>query len=433
MKCTYACGTADHLLARRQFLGSVAAGLSAGGLAAAGLGTFVRPAIAEQIAKAHKRVLVIWLSGGVSQLETWDPKPGTDTGGPTRAISTSVPGVQIADLLPHTAQQMHRLLLIRGVNTAEDDHGKGYQIMHTGRRPEPSIEYPHFGSLAARLLEPADASLPGYIHITPGGGGGLAASEAAYLGPRFGSVTLGNGAPPQNTVLPQAITETADAARNSFRGQVNDHFSRRRRTAETEAYSATYDQAAALMRKRELFDVTKEPAADQERYGNHDLGRHCLLARRLLENGVTFVKVSHSNYDTHNENFNFHIEQLGEFDRTFATLIDDLAQRGMLDSTLVVVKSEFGRTPNINHLFGRDHWSKAWSVALAGCGLHSGGVYGATNDRGTEVVDGQVNGGHLFHTYFRALGLDSRESFTINGRPLPIADPSAHAIEEVLA
>ena len=126
------------------------------------------------------------------------------------------------------------------------------------------------------------------------------------------------------------------------------------------------------MERRDVFDVTKEPARDLDRYGTHDFGRHCLLARRLLESGVTFVKVTHSNYDTHNENFDFHLEQVGEFDQSFSALLDDLAQRGRLEHTLVIVMSEFGRTPRINHLYGRDHWSAAWSVALAGAGNQAG-------------------------------------------------------------
>jgi uncharacterized protein (DUF1501 family) len=187
------------------------------------------------------------------------------------------------------------------------------------------------------------------------------------------------------------------------------------------------------MARRKLFDVTTEPPHVLDRYGRHDFGRHCLMARRLLEGGATFVKVTHSNYDTHHENFDFHIEQLGEFDRPFATLLDDLAQRGLLESTLVVVMSEFGRTPTINRNYGRDHWSKAWSVALAGCGVKGGAVVGKTNANGTAVTDRQVNGGHLFHTYLRALGFDSKKNFYIDQRPIPIADPKAAPIPEVLA
>ena len=163
-----------------------------------------------------------------------------------------------------------------------------------------------------------------------------------------------------------------DSARNDFRRRVNERFLYRRRTAVTEAYTYSYEQAIQLMAQKDVFDVSKEPAKDHDRYGKYDLGRHCLLARRLLEKGATFVQVSHSNYDTHNENFNFHIEQLGEFDRSFAALVADLADRGMLESTLIVVLSEFGRTPNINLYYGRDHWSHAWSVVVAGGKIHRG-------------------------------------------------------------
>jgi len=158
-----------------------------------------------------------------------------------------------------------------------------------------------------------------------------------------------------------------------------------------------------------------------------------LLARRLLEKGVTFVKVTHTNYDTHHENFDFHIEQLSEFDRPFSMLLDDLADRGMLQSTLVVVMSEFGRTPRINDRYGRDHWSKAWSVAMAGCGLKAGAAIGKTNANGTAVTEREVHGGHLFHTYFKALGCNPTKNFLPDGRPVPIADPKAAAISEILA
>lgn len=430
MHCAYSCRSSEHLVARRTFLGGMLAG--AGAVAGGGFAGFARPAAARQLTTAQKRVLVIYLAGGVSQLESWDPKPGTDTGGPFRAIPTSVPGTHISELLPHTAQQMHRLSIVRSVNTNENDHGKGSYIMHTGRREEPVLTYPHLGSVAAKYLAPEDAALPGYIHITPGGNG-VSASEAAFLGPRYGSVTLGNGEPPHNTKRADALTEAADLARNDLRRRMNDRFAGRRRTADTEAYSYSYEQALKLVAQRELFDVTREGEAELARYGTHDFGRHCLLARRLLEHGVTFVKVSHSNYDTHNENFDFHIEQLGEFDQPFATLVGDLADRGMLESTLIVVMSEFGRTPQINHLYGRDHWGTAWSVVLGGCGIQPGAVIGRTNDNGTAVADREVNGGHLFHTYLKAVGLDPHEEYVIGGRPIAMADPEASPIEELLA
>src|SRR5215475_3354343 len=157
--------------------------------------------------------------------------------------------------------------------------------------------------------------------------------EAAFLGPKYAPLYLGNGRPPANTAREGSISASGDLARHDLRRHANDRFANRRRTAETEAYTTTYEQALQLMERREVFDVTKEPVRDQERYGSHDFGRHCLLARRLLESGATFVQVSHSNYDTHNENFTFHLEQVGEFDQGFAALLDDLAQRGRLERT----------------------------------------------------------------------------------------------------
>jgi hypothetical protein len=427
MRCTYACGSTDHLISRRSFLGAAGAGLGI----ASGFSGMVQPAFSAELKRRERQVLLVWLAGGASQLETWDPKPGTDTGGPFRSIETSVPGVRISELLPQTAKQMHRMALVRGVNTKEDDHGKGYYFMHTGRREMPGQEYPHLGSLAARYLTSDRNPLPGYVHIQPGGGG-LSKGEAAFLGPKYGSLVLGNGHAPANTTRAGSVGEAGALGRETFRHHLNDRFALRRRTAETEAYTTTYEQALQLMERRDVFDVSKEPVRDLDRYGTHDFGRHCLLARRLLESGVTFVKVTHSNYDTHNENFDFHFEQVGEFDQAFSSLLDDLSQRGRLEHTLVIVMSEFGRTPRINHLYGRDHWSAAWSVALAGAGIKPGVVLGKTNANGTAVVDGQVHSGHLFHTYLRAVGLNPSEPFEANGREIQVADPSASAIKELL-
>jgi hypothetical protein len=427
MQPFYACNSAEHSLSRRQFLLG-----SAGSLGLLGFSGLVHPAAATHLRRAQRRVLVVWMHGGVSQLETWDPKPGTDTGGPFQSIATSVPGVRICELLPHTARHMHRLALVRGVNTAEDEHGRGAYIMHTGRRTTPGEQYPHLGAVAAKLLSPEDSPLPGYIHVTPRGEGG-SRQDAAFLGPRYSSVALPGGNPPANLLRPQDLSESADRLRNGVRERLNQRFATGRRTADTEAYTHSYEQAAQLMRRRAVFDIGREDPRDRDRYGRHDFGRHLLLGRRLLENGVTFVKVSHSNYDTHHENFDFHIEQLGEFDRPFACLIEDLVQRGLWESTLVIVMSEFGRTPRINRNMGRDHWSRAWSVALGGCGVRGGAVVGATNANGTAVTNRQVNGGHLFHTYFRALGLDPRRNHYHNGRPIAMADPQADAIREILA
>lgn len=428
MTLRYPCSSSAHGIARRQFLGTLAGGV---GAMAGGLGAFNTPAVASLLKSDQKRIVVFNMHGGLSQLESWDPKPGTETGGPFLAIPTSVPGIHVSELLPLTAQQMHHLCLIRGVNTSEDDHGKGAYLMMTGRRQTPAGEFPQIGAVAAKTLSPADSGLPGHILITPGGGGGRG-NDAAWLGPRYASVQLGNGNPPPNIVRPDGITADSDAARQEFRRRVSERFLNRRRTAVTEAFTYSFEQAEKLMVQKDIFDVSKEPASEHERYGTHDLGRHCLLARRLLENGISFVQLSHSNYDTHNENFDFHIEQLGEFDRAFSTFVADLADRGMLESTLIVVLSEFGRTPNVNLYYGRDHWSRAWSVCTAGCRMPRGAVFGATNDKGTEVVEHQVDHGNLFHTWLQAVGVDSTGNFQIDGRELPIADPSSKPIEGLL-
>jgi uncharacterized protein (DUF1501 family) len=425
--CHYACHTADHMVSRRGFLGAASTAAALGPLG------FASVSANAALARSQKRVMVIFLSGGLSQLESWDPKPNTDTGGPFKAISTSVSGTWISELLPHTARQAHRLAIVRGLNSQNDDHGIGATIMLTGRKPEAGITYPHLGAVAARLLGSDVAALPGHIQIVPKGGSGFGGADAAFLGPKYASVSLGDGKPPADLLRPKELAADSDAAREAFRRKLNDRFAKSRKSAMTDAYSESFAQAGRVVKQGEVFNIEKENPKVADRYGRHDFGRHLLLGRRLLEAGVTYVKVSHSNYDTHHENFDFHIEQLGEFDQPFAALIDDLAERGMLDSTLVVVMSEMGRTPRINHLYGRDHWSKAWSVVMAGAGIKGGALVGKTNTNGTAVTEREVYSGHLFHTYLQAVGLDSTKSFYPNERPVPIADPKTAAIKEILA
>jgi hypothetical protein len=410
-----------------------AIGAAVGGTAVVGgLGSLTKGFAADQMAAKRKKILVFNMLGGLSQLESWDPKPGTTTGGPFRAIPTSVPGIHISELLPQTAKQMHHLCIMRGVNTSEDDHGKGAYMMMTGRRETPASDYPQLGAVAARSLGDESSSLPGHIRIVPSGGGGRG-NDAAYLGPKYSSISLGNGDPPQHTVLPDQIDADSEGRRQDFRQLCDQTFLTRHRSAMTDAFLNSHDQAKQLMRKRDVFDVAKESAADHDRYGKDDFGRHCLLARRLLQNDIPFVQVTQSNYDTHNENFDFHHELVPQFDAPFAALISDLHTLGLLDETLVVVLSEFGRTPNINLYMGRDHWSRAWSVVMGGAGVVRGAAFGATNETGTEVVDGQVDHGQLFHTYLQAVGIDSTTSIAVAGRQLPLADPATEPVWDVLA
>lgn len=427
----YACGSKEHGINRRRFLQRTCSTAVAGTAVVGGLGSLTAGKAAEQLKSQDMRVVVFNMHGGLSQLESWDPKPGTRTGGPCRSIPTSVPGIHISDLLPNTAKQMHHLCLLRGVNTAEDDHGKGAYMMLTGRRQSAAADYPQIGAVSAKMLNDESKGLPGHIVVAPSGGGGRG-NESAYLGPKYSSVALSGSTPPPHTLRPDGISDQAEVRRHEMRRRINQEFLNRKRTAITDAYTHSYEQALRLMERRDVFDISKEPAADLDRYGKHDFGRQCLMARRLVENGISFVQVTHSNYDTHNDNFNFHIEQLGEFDQGFSHFVNDIAERGMLDKTLIVVLSEFGRTPNINLYYGRDHWSKAWSIVMAGGKVARGAVYGATNAEGTEVTDGQVDHGALFHTYLQAVGVDSNQSIAVDGRELPIADPAVQPVWKVL-
>jgi len=248
MKCDYACGTAEHGTSRRQFLGGLATGV--GALTLGGSASWIPVGAAEQLKKTQKRIVTFFLHGGVSQLESWDPKPNTVYGGPFRSIATSVPDVRISELLPFTAQQMHHLAIVRGINTKNSGHGPGQIQMTTGHNPM-GTELPHLGAVAAKALTPPSFSLPGHILIKGGGNGG----SAAYLGPRFAAVTLEDGKAPQYSQLPATVSGEAESRRQEFRRSADDRFAGRRRTADTDAYTLSYDQARDLMARRDVFDA----------------------------------------------------------------------------------------------------------------------------------------------------------------------------------
>ena len=326
--CPYACHSSDHDLSRRGFLASAALGA----FGVLGVGPLARVGAAGDLAKSGKRVLVIFLTGGVSQLETWDPKPGTDTGGPFRAIPTSVPGTHICELLPHTAKQMHRLALVRGINTAEDEHGERRTIMLTGRRPEPAHRVPARRRRDGRCCSAPTTSLAGTHAHHPRRRQRVRQAGRDVPRPEVRVGVARRRQAARRPAPPAGLTAAADRGREALRKKLNDRFAKSRRSAATDAYTESFDQAERVSKRADVSTSRARTAKVADRYGRHDFGRHLLLARRLLEAGVTYVKVSHSNYDTHHENFDFHIEQLGEFDRPFAALLDDLADRGMLDS-----------------------------------------------------------------------------------------------------
>ncbi|MFM7976179.1 MAG: DUF1501 domain-containing protein [Pirellula sp.] len=424
------CGSLEHAIGRRQFMGDFMTGLGA----LAGTSLFSHPLGASQIAKQNKSVVVIFLDGGISQFESWDPKKDLETGGPFKAIPTTVPGIHISELLPHTASQMHHMALIRSISTDLDDHGLARNLVRSGRMTRSATEYPEIGATIAKGLERSDFPLPGHIQTSPEGVGGRT-NNAAYLGPQYASVVVGaEKGGIVHTQLPDGMSVTVDSRRHDWRRFADGRLKSKVQSAEIDAYTQSYEQALRLMERRELFDIGKEPESVQESYTKTEFGKQLLLARRLVEQEVPFIEVKWDGWDFHHNNFEFHLSYVNHyFDGPFAFFISDLAQRGLLEKTLVVVMTEFGRTPKINAGYGRDHYPKAWSIALAGCGIKHGAVIGSTDAKGIEVTDRKVDHRHLLHTYLRAVGIDSSGEFDVAGRKVPIADPAYGPIEELLA
>jgi len=418
------CRPGEHGLSRRAWLGCAAAG---------GVGALFNPAMGEEAKKKGKQVLFIWLDGGMSQLESWDPKPNTEFGGPFRAIPTSVPGIHVSELLPMTARRMHHLAIIRSVCTKDNSHSAGVARVQRGDPKNRGVDYPFLGSAVAKLVGPGRSGLPPYMWVKPGSSGFIT-SEAGFLGPQYGALALGDGKPPDGLLRPESITEAEDVERRRLRALADRRYAKGRPSEATDAHAHVFDTAEKLQRHRALFDFSTFASKEKERYGPCELGRHLLMARRLLEAGVTFVKVTSYGWDTHGDNFNGHLSLVGKFDRAFSALIDDLHARAMLDDVLVIVMSEFGRTPRINGHLGRDHWPEAWSLAMAGAGLKKGVVSGKTNAKGTWVDGPEHDVGNLFHTWFAALGIDAKEaSYDNGGQPLPVAHDDCHAVKDVLA
>jgi len=410
--------------------------MAAGGGAAMGLGALggiLEPAIAEELKKQEKQVIFIWMDGGISQLESWDPKPNTQFGGPFRPIPTSVPGVQFSELMQHSAKHMDKMTLVRSVCTQDNSHSAGVGRINRGDPKDRGVVYPYLGSAVAKLMGPTSTGLPPYVWVKPYSGG-FKSADAGFLGAKYGALALGDGQPPDNLLRHSSISKEDDLARNELRLKFNRRYVERRRQDFTDANSYVYDVAHTLMDRMDLFDESKVPKRDVERYGTHDLGRHMLLGRRLIEAGVRFVKVNSYHWDSHGDNFNASDSLVRQFDQPYAALIEDLDERGMLDNVLVIAMSEFGRTPKINSHVGRDHWPEAWSVCMAGANLHKGLVVGKTNADGTFVDSEPYDIGHLFHTWFRALEVpDEKMEYVNNGQPLPVANEECSAINEALA
>lgn len=427
------CKPWEHRISRRQWLG--AAGAATGGLAfgSFGVAPLASAVVAEQLEQKDKQVCFVWIDGGMSQFESWDPKPKTTFGGPFRTISTSLPGVHVCELMPRTAKVMHHLAVVRSMCTQDNSHSAGVPRIQRGDPKNRGVTYPFFGSAVAKLLGPGKSGLPPYVWLKPGNGGFIHA-DGGFLGPKYGAVAFGDGKPPENLVRTTTITADEDSERNALREAINKRFAESRRKDASEANAAVYEMARKLMERRELFDTSKYDPKDVERYGTVEMGPLMLQARKMLEAGVRFVKVNSYGWDTHGDNFNGHLSLMPRFDAAFASLIEDLADRGMLDNVLVIAMSEFGRTPRINGHIGRDHWPECWSLAMAGTGLKRGVIAGKTNDEGTWVAENPYDIGHLFHTWFHCLGIDTgKVDYDNRGQPLPLAHEDMHAVKEVLA
>jgi len=422
------CTPIDHRLSRRHFL----AGLGAAGIAAVSGGPELSSSIADEARKRGKQVLFVWLDGGLSQLESWDPKPDTTFGGPFRSIATAAPDIRIGELLPNTAKWMNHLSLVRSLETQDNAHSSGVDRIQRGDPKNRGVAYPFFGSAVAHFLGSGTSGLPPYISIKPMSGG-FFYKDGGFLGAKYGALALGDGKPPENLLRPTAIGEPDDIIRNDIRRQLDSEYARAHRKTFSEANSHVYEMAAQLQKQSHLFDASTFTARDVERYGTHDLGRHLLIARRMLEAGVTFVKVTSFGWDSHGDCFNGQGNLIPKFDRPFAAIVEDLHQRGMLDNVLVIAISEFGRTPRINGHTGRDHWPEAWSAIMGGCGIKKGVVVGKTNPLGTWVTDKPMDIGALFHTWFAALGIDSvTKGYHNNDQPLPIANEKWKPVRELL-
>jgi len=395
------------------------------------LNVLQNPVLAAELKKQQKRVILLWLAGGASQLETWDPKPGRRTGGPFRAINTSVPGVAISELMPKMAQRMNTTAVIRSLNTRNADHGGGTILMETGRATEPGLVFPDLGAMCARELGRADSKVPDYVSMyteTEGrhkGGPG-------FFGARYAPMFLTQGMIPPNIHLPKDLNDRDHQERSDLRRLLARKFSDSRPNVSVGSHNLAYERVRGIMSSEKLFDVTQEPQSMRDKYGPTQFGEQCLVARRLVEAGVPFVKVARAWWDSHGQNFETHQELCADLDHCMAALLDDLRDRGLLENTLVLSFGEFGRTPNINPSLGRDHFAAAWSASLAGCGIRGGAVYGKTDADGHKVIDGEAKAGDLFATIFAALGVKHDKEYHIGARPIPISDFGCKPIKSIL-
>jgi hypothetical protein len=428
------CGSPDHLIGRRGFLGAAAATATGFAASMTGLDVLQAPALAAELKKQQKRVILLWLAGGASQLETWDPKPGAVTGGPFRAIKTSVPGVHISELMPQMAKRMQHTCIIRSLNTRNGDHGSGARLMMKGRRDEANVKYPDLGAVLARELGQADSKVPDYVSFYfASEGRGAAPGESGFLGARYAPMEMYKSMMPDNIKKLPGISDLDHVGRADLREVLSRQFSKGRQSSTLASHTEAYQRVRGLMASEKLFDIDKEPESMRDKYGRTLFGDQVLVARRLVEAGVPFVRVGRAWWDSHGQNFETHQEMVPELDHVMAALVDDLQERGLLKNTLILTLAEFGRTPGINASLGRDHFASAWSMSMTGCGIKGGACYGKSDPTGNRVVEGQIGAAELFATIYKALGINPHKNYYIGSRPIPLTEPGTKAVKEVLA
>jgi len=385
-----------------------------------------------------KSVIYIFLPGGMAHQETFDPKPFAplEYRGPLGSIDTNVAGVRVNELLKQTATVADKITICRSMTHGEAAHERGTHNMFTGYRPSPALQFPSFGSVVSHEFGPR-ADLPPYVCIpsmpAPYAGTG-------YLSSSYGPFSLGDdpvreGFQVRDLQLPGGVDEPRFAQRRRLLDVVNDHFKQTEKSDALDAVDTFYQRAYSLIssqKAREAFDISKEPAELRDTYGRNEAGARMLLARRLVEAGVRFVTLTYGGWDMHDNIAGGIQGQLPAFDQAFAALIRDLDQRGLLDSTLVCVTSEFGRTPKINGTGGRDHWPKVFSIVMAGGGVKRGTVYGSSDGTASEPQDNPLTVEDWATTVYQCLGIVAdKELMAPGGRPIEIVN-GGKVIRELL-
>ncbi|MEL6105524.1 MAG: DUF1501 domain-containing protein [Planctomycetota bacterium] len=432
------CGSEEHTIHRRLFLQGA---LSAGAASVASFnGLFSIPALAEETKRSGKKCILLWLCGAPSQFETWDPKPGTETSGPFGAISTAIPGVQVSSLMPKCASILEKLAVIRGMSTKPTEHFQAIDTLTRGDKPRPPFTRPILGSVIAQQLGQLDSPVPQFVLLDPCPEGNefkgfKAGNWAGWLGAEYGPVRAGGDYGIPNIERLDTISQADHADREALRRFFSKKFENDQRSAAAASHNAAFDRVNGLMSCAPLFDLESLPTADRERYGGGAFAQHALQARHLIENGSTFVMVANGMpWDNHVFQHEMHQMLVPELDNVLFQLIADLEDRGMLEDTLVIAMGEFGRTPWLNEARGRDHYPKAWSLAMAGAGIRGGVVHGATDRGGYEVVEGKTDNQNLFATIFSALGIQPHDEYDLPGLPtFRRVEDDAAPITEVLA